>query len=469
MPRDVIWTPQPKQARALKCPAFELFFGGAAGGGKSDFLLMDFLNGARTYGRYWAGIIFRRTNSELEQLLKRAHELYEPVGGIWKGAASGESHNTWKFKNGATLKMRYLEREEDVGRYQGHEYTWIAIDELGNYPTPYCWTYMISRARSTRGVPCFIRGTANPGGVGHGWIKQRFMDGHTPNRIFYSESTDFEGKVSRTSRCFIPSTLDDNKFLLSTDYSARLMNLPTNLARALRYGDWTVMEGQMFDAFNPEKHVISPCVLKPGEWFKFAAMDWGFSKPYSILWFAVNASGRVVIYRQMYGCKPGEYNVGTKQGSKEVAELSMAQSMTEGCYDMVADPAIWNRDDDRPSIAEEFEKAGWKMHKANNDRINGLVMVYDYLKLTTEEEDGVHPLLSIVKTCEALIRTLPLLTPDPNHPEDVDTKLEDHAYDSLRYGLMSEFVHHPTNSLRKQAGSWQRQDQAGDYDPFKYL
>lgn len=469
MGREVIWTPQPKQRRALRCPAFELFFGGAAGGGKSDFLLNDFLEGARKYGRLWYGILFRQTTSELEQLLNRSHELFEPMGGRFKGSAVGESHNTWHFPKGATLKLRYLESENHVRRYQGHEYTWIGMDELGNYPSPFCWDYMISRARSTHGVPCYIRGTANPGGVGHGWIKQRFMDGHEPNKIFYAESVDFKGKVHRTSRCFIPSTLDDNKYLLETDYEARLMNMPAHLARALRYGDWTVMEGQVFDAFVPAKHVIGPMVLRPGEWYKFAAMDWGFSKPFAIYWFAVNSAGRVVVYREYYGCREGEYNVGLKKGAREVAAESMAMSMAEGVYDMVADPAVWNKDDDRQSIAEEFEKAGWKMHKANNDRMNGLVSVYDYLNITLDTESGKVPLLTIVNSCRNLIRTLPLLTPDKNHPEDVDTKLEDHAYDALRYGLMSDFVHHPVKSLRRQSGSWQREEKAESFDPFNFM
>ena len=177
----ILWKPQPKQALALSCPAIELFFGGAAGGGKSDFLLADFLQGAAKYGEDWKGILFRRTTKQLEELQARARQLFKPIGAVYK-----ESKAVWIFPNGATLKMRYLESDKDVENYQGHQYTWVGMDELGNYPTEYCWTFMLSRLRSARSkhIPCVIRGTANPGGVGHSWIKHRFMDGHEPNKIF---------------------------------------------------------------------------------------------------------------------------------------------------------------------------------------------------------------------------------------------------------------------------------------------
>ena len=468
---QVIWSPQPKQRLALECTSQELFFGGAAGGGKSDFMLLDFLQQANTYGKYCKGILFRRTNSELEELQERAEQVYKPMGAVYIGKSTKVT-NTWKFPNGATLKMRYLESEKDVGRYQGHQYTWIGIDELGNYPTPYCWTYMISRLRSVHGVPCYIRGTANPGGVGHAWLKQRFMDDEKPNTIFYREARDFDGNIKKTSCCFIPSRLEDNQILMRNDpeYQARLLTLPPHLARALRYGDWSIFEGQVFSSFNRDRHVIKPIILEPGEWFKFCAMDWGWSKPYSIGWYAVNSDGRVIRYREMYGCADGEFNVGVKKPAKTLAEEAWNISVTEGVKDMVADPAIWKNEkleEDSISIAEHFEKIGWRMHKANNDRINGLVMVDQYLKLECNEHHT--PLLTVFDTCYGFIRTIPMLTPDPNHPEDVDTKLEDHIYDEVRYALMSDFVKHPSNALRRQNGKWQRENHSADYDPYSQI
>ena len=471
---DVYWSPQPKQKLALQCPATELFYGGAAGGGKSDFLLADFLQGAERYGRHWKGILFRKTTSELEELQARAVELFTPQGAKYCGTGTKDGSNMWRFPNGATLKMRYLENEKDVTHYQGHQYTWIGIDELGNYPSPYCWVYMKSRLRSVYGVPCYIRGTANPGGVGHGWIKKRFIDDHVPNRIFYIETELSGGKKSRDTACFIPSTLTDNMILMQNDpqYEARLLSLPAHLARALRYGDWSVMEGQVLESFNPEKHVCKPFNLEQGAWFRFCSMDWGWSKPYSIGFYAVNSTGRIIRYRELYGCEPGEnnYNVGVKKSARKLAEEVWSYAALDGIKDMVADPAIWTDakiEDESMSIAQVFEAAGFKMTKANNDRINGLVVVDDIFKQDIVLEDGkTIPVFQVFDTCRNFIRTIPLLTPDPNHPEDVDSKLEDHIYDEHRYAMMSDFIAHPHTHLRRINGSWHAQRKSKEWEPF---
>ena len=460
----VYWSPQPKQELALRCPATELFYGGAAGGGKSDFLLGDFLQGADKYGKHWKGILFRKTTSELEELQARAVELFKPQGARYCGTGTKDGSNMWKFPNGATLKMRYLENEMDVEHYQGHQYTWVGIDELGNYATPYCWMYMKSRLRSAVGVPCYIRGTANPGGVGHGWLKARFIDNHIPNRIFSIEN-EVNGKKVVNYACFIPSTLDDNRILMENDpdYESRLLGLPTHLARALRYGDWSVFPGQALDSFRPNIHVCKPFVLDQGAWFRFCSMDWGWAKPYSIGFYAVNSQGRVIRYRELYGCKEGEYNVGVKKESTKLAKEAWEFAALDGIKDMVADPAIWS-DENNMCIMQDFADAGFNMVKANNDRINGLVMVDQIFKQTIDQNGT--PMFQVFNTCTSFIRTIPLLKPDPNHPEDIDTKLEDHVYDEFRYAMMSDFVAHPTTHLRKINGSWRQQRQTKEWDPF---
>lgn len=463
MSEYILWQPQPKQAIALSCPAQELFYGGAAGGGKSDFLLADFLQGANKYGADWNGILFRQTTSQLEELQKRARAIFTPLGAKYL-----KVERTWTFKNGATLKMRYLESESDVENYQGHQYTWIGFDELGNYPTSYCWIFMSSRLRSAVGVPCYQRGTGNPGGVGHGWIKNYFMDGHEPQKIFYKEVKTSKG-VRRKSIVFIPSNLDDNYILMKNDpdYEMRLASLPPHLARAMRYGDWSVFAGQVFSEFSERTHVIKPMLLESGLWFKFCALDWGFTKPYSLGWYAVNKDGRVIKYREWYGCVDGEMNVGVKKQSSVLAKEAWELSISEGVKDMVADPAIWGKDDVGQSIAERFMEIGWKMHKANNDRVNGLQTFHEYLD--TEVDEQGTKMFTVYPTCYAFIRTIPMLTPDPNHPEDIDTRLEDHVYDETRYALMSEFCKNPIAQLRKQNGDWKRPKQNNDYNPFELM
>ena len=464
MSLDVYWTPQPKQELALRCPATELFYGGAAGGGKSDWLIGDYMQGADLYGRFWRGILFRQTYDELEELMDRANELFTPQGARFVGKGSKEGSNIWIFPNRATLKMRYLENEKDVKHYIGHQYTWVGIDELGNYPTPYCWLMMKSRLRSAHGVPSYIRGTGNPGGVGHGWIKQRFMDDHIPNQIFYIE-TELNGIKSRDTACFIPSTLNDNQVLMQNDpdYEKKLLSLPSHIARALRFGDWSVFEGQVLESFRPNIHVCKPFILEQGMWFRFCAMDWGWAKPYSIGFYAVNSQGRLIRYRELYGCKQDEYNVGVKKQSTKLAQEAWEFASLDGIKDMVADPAIWSKENNQ-CIMQDFADVGFNMVPANNDRINGLVMVDQIFKQTVDQNGT--PMFQVFNTCKAFIRTIPMLTPNPNHPEDIDTKLEDHVYDEFRYAVMSDFVMHPTTHLRKVNGSWRPQRQTKEWDPF---
>jgi hypothetical protein len=456
---NVIWQPQPKQAVALSCPAFELLYGGAAGGGKSDFLLADYLSGINQWGREWKGILFRKTYAELEEIISRARDIYIPLG-----ARFNEAKATFIFPNGATLKLRYLERMEDVTHYQGHQYTWVGFDELGNYTSDYCWRFMVSRCRSAAGAPCFIRGTANPGGVGHSWIKVRFIDGYVPNRIYVDPETEL-------TRCFIPSTLEDNQALMVNDpqYAQRMKLLPPQLYRAMRFGNWDVFAGQVFEEFAREKngaewHVIKPFALNPGQWFKFAALDWGYAKPFSIGWWAVNSDGRMIRYRELYGCDPKEQNVGVRRGALDVAQEAWAISAPEGVSTIVVDGAIRSKDDEGPSIWEQFESVGWNVIAGNKDRVNGIMQFHQSLMNTGE--DG-RPMLLVFNTCYAFIRTIPTLLPDPNHPEDIDSKLEDHVYDESRYAIMSEFAKNPVNALRKQNGSYTFATQKKTWDPLR--
>jgi len=440
----ILWKPSYKQALALKCAAFELFFGGAAGGGKSDFLLLDFYAGVNRYGKHWKGIIFRRTYDELEELLLRAKEIYEPLGGklINKG-------RDYLFPNGALLKFRYLEQDKHVLRYQGHQYTLVAFDELGNYPNDYAWRYMITRCRSAHGVPCYMRGSGNPGGVGHAWIKTRFIDGYEPYKIHKTVET---GGLPIT-RCFIPSRLEDNPALMKNDpdYANRLKLLPGHLYRALRNGDWDIFAGQVFDEFRREKHVVKPFALESGTWKKFYSFDWGHAKPFSLGKWAVNREGRMIRYGEWYGCEKGEIDVGIKIGTADIAARAWEMALAEGVTEIVADTAMWTKDKDGPSKIEYFQNAGFDTIQANKDRTNGLAIFHQRLKALCEDQ---KPMLLIFDHCVDFIRTIPVLTPDESNPEDVNSKLEDHIYDESRYAMMSDFVHNPIFWLRKQNGSW---------------
>ena len=459
----IAWEPQPRQARALSCPADIIFYGGAAGGGKSDFLLMDFTKGLK-YGSDQIGIIFRQTYKQLEQLIKRSKELYPVLGAKW-----AEGKGLWTFPGGSTVKFRHLEMDKDVEEYQGHEYTYIAFDELTHWKTEYCFIYMLTRNRSPSGVPCFLRAAGNPGGKGHAWVKNMFIDGKEPEKLYTERFETSQGIVETTS-VFIPAKLTDNYILMKNDpkYEANLMKQPPHIRKALLDGDWDVFIGQVFDEFKRERHVIKPIALRP-EWRKFASFDWGYAKPFSLGFWGVTTEGRMIRYREWYGCEKDKQNSGLRMPPNEVAEKSFNMGVAEGCRDIVMDPACWittgMKDDkgNEVTVASKFQEAGWITHKAVNKRILGKVRFHEFLKI--DSFDG-RPMMLIFNTCLAFIRTIPVLTVDPKNPEDIDSDLEDHVYDEARYACMSDLA----NKVVKIKDRWETHTaknwEVEEYDPL---
>jgi len=455
---NFLWAPYPRQARAMRCDADQIFYGGAAGGGKTDCSLAFNIRGVMDWGKAWRGIIFRKTYPQLEEVIRRGRELFAPMG-----AKYSDSKHIFRFPNGAEVRLANLERDTDVERYQGHQYTLIVFDELGNWRTDYCWTYMTSRNRSPAGVPCQMLGTGNPGGAGHAWIKNMFVDGFKTD-VKYNIPVAYDkeaGKWEYISRCFIPSRLEDNPKLIEKDpkYKIRLLSLPGHLKRALYDGDWDVFGGQVFDEWRREKHVIQPFAMSQDGWRRFYVLDWGFAQPYAIVKLAVNYDGKVIQYGELYGCLRGEVNKGTKESSKDVAKKAWDHAVAEGVTNLVADPACWNKQDSFPAPITAFQDVGFKCIKANNDRKSGLQQVHNFMK---QNDENGQPMYQVFSTCYQTIRTLPSLMPDPHDMEDVDSKMEDHLYDAIRYGLMSRYASNPGRYLGQQrAGS------TGEYSPME--
>lgn len=419
-PSLIIWEPQPRQAQALACPAFEVFFGGAKGGGKSDFLLGDFAAGIEEWGPAWKGILFRRSYKELDEIIGRSKEIYGRIPGA---RFVGGDQLTWYFPGGATLRFRSLEKQEDVSKYNGHQYTWIGFDELTEFPNGEAYIFMIGCCRSGAGAPCYMRATGNPGRPGHVWVKARFIDPMRPFELY-------KDPESGLTRCFIPSKLEDNQILMKNDpeYEKRLLLQPKHLQRALRWGEWDLIVGQVFDEFSRERHVIRRGPLD-WSWFRFCAMDWGYSRPFSIGWWAVNEDGRMVRYKEWYG---GDQNKGLKMGAAAVAAKAWDMSIDDGVTVMVADPACWSKGgltdeygNEPPSIAETFEAAGFEMIKGKNDRKQGLMRIHDLMQTRGEDD---RPFLMVMDNCTHWLRTVPYMTYDARDPEDVNTELEDHCF-----------------------------------------
>jgi hypothetical protein len=434
------WAPQPGPQTEAICADWctELLYGGAAGGGKSDFLLGDFLQDVETYGQAWRGILFRRSLPELEDLIGRSHEVFPRSGAVWR-----EQNKRWQWPNGATLRMRYLEADRDATRYQGAAYTWIGWDELGQHPSSYGYKYLRARLRSAHDVPTKrIRSSANPGGVGHQWIKAKFVD-PAPKGYVVLKDPDTGGDVM-----FIPSRLENNAILMRNDpgYVGRLRGLGSPaLVKAWLEGDWNVIAGAFFPEFGPQ-HIVRPHEL-PKSWRRFRSVDWGSARPFCVGWYAISDGelmayprGALIKYREWYG-STGEPNVGLKLTAEEVGLGIVAREAEdeEIAYGVI-DPAAHNHDGG-PSIAERIRKATdgkVSLRRADNTRVGprGAMGGWDQLRARLKGEDG-KPMIYFFDTCRDSIRTIPALPHDDKRPEDVDTDAEDHAPDETRYACMS--------------------------------
>jgi hypothetical protein len=430
-----IWTPQPgAQLNAVMCTwCPELLYGGARGGGKTDFLLGDYYQDVPTYGQHWRGCIFRRSLPELDDIISRSLALFTQTG-----ADYSKTRKLWTFKNGATLRFRHLERDEDAQKYQGHSYSFLGFDEVGNFPSIDPVLKIFACLRSAHDIPTKrIRLTANPGGPGHSWVKARYID-PAPRGL-----APILDPISNIERIYIPSRVTDNLILMRQDpmYVARLQQVGSaELVRAWLDGDWNAVQGAYFGEFGAQ-HIIRPFTI-PDHWLRFGCFDWGSASPYCYLWCAVSdgtISGipkdAIVVYREDYG--QGDDGKGRKWTAEQVAEhiLSM-QTKGETIYS-VGDPSMF-KEDGGPSIAERMAKVGLRMRPADNKRIAGWDAIRQRLKGTFDDYAGENrPLLYIADVCKHLVRTLPNLQHDSRHPEDLDTTAEDHAADALRYGVMS--------------------------------
>ena len=285
----VIWEPQPgPQTLLLTCPVEEVLFGGARGGGKSDALLGDFISHASRWGAAAAGLLIRRTLLELEEIKKRAQQLFTPLGAVF-----AVKENRWTLPNGATLRFGYLEADSDADRYQGHQYTWIGIDEAGAFKSPAPIDMLRATLRSAAGVACVLRMSANPGGRGHAWLKERFIDPAPP----FTPHRDEDG----IERVFIPSKLEDNKKLREADpgYERRLQGSgPSWLVKAWRHGDWNVAaSGGIFDHEWWKRFKIAPDKLRTGffQSWDIASKDGKHNDRSVCLTFAVFPFGLFVV------------------------------------------------------------------------------------------------------------------------------------------------------------------------------
>lgn len=430
--RKVIWEPQKgPQKLLLQCPAFEVLYGGALGGGKTDALLGDFSKGLGT-GPSWKGVYFRRNFPDMDSVIRRSMEIWGPIYG--PKCYSGSKYE-WNFPGGELFQFRGMEKDNDVYKYQGQDYSWIGFDELTQWASPFPYTYMMTRLRSAHNVQVRMRAASNPGGPGHQWVKARFIDLMSPGTGL---------KVTTKSgreywRVFIPSKLEDNQILMKSDpgYADRIYEVSDPiLANALRSGNWNIIAGAAFSEFDLDVHVIDPRPI-PTDRPIWRSMDWGYKEPYGCLW-AWQDDGDLIIGHELYGWS-GKPNVGTEEAPSAVrGKIENFESMAN-IYVPVGylDGQCWEQRGHSSSLVEELggRALGWKPWiKGPNSRIAQKQMLHELLSVKNGDAR-----LKITRNCRHLIRTLPLIPVNKNNLEDVDTTAEDHLYDAAR-GLISKKI-----------------------------
>ena len=451
----VIFKPNPgPQEEFLSAGERDVLYGGAAGGGKSFALLADPLRYCHNPNH--RGLLLRRTLDELTELIDKAKQLYPKA---FPGATFRESKSTWVFPSGATMWFTYLDRDKDVTRFQGQAFNWIGIDEITQYPTPYVWDYLRSRLRSTdpelQQQLC-MRCTANPGGVGGWWVKKMYIDHRESNKPFGAYDIesgkefvwpDGHEKAGQPLfyRKFVPARLTDNPYLMADgQYEAMLRSLPDVERRRLLEGDWDVAEGAAFPEFSRVRHVVEHFEL-PTNWPRIRAADYGYASPSCVLWGAIDWDNNIWIYRELYA-----KHLTAEQLADKILE---AEELDPLPHYTVLDSSCWNKTGFGPSIAETMMRAGVRWTPSDRNRLQGKMEVHRRL---ADDPYTNEPRLRIFSTCKHTIAQLSGIPLSKTNSEDVDTKAEDHAYDALRYMVMTrtsgyQAIHKTLQGIKDQA------------------
>lgn len=490
-PNTKTWTPFKRQADFLSLPdsVFEALYGGSAGGGKTESLLMlPIVRQFFSHPRFKA-LYLRRTFPELDnEVIPRSKEVYNAAG----FNPYQDQKKRWTHPSGAILQFGHCEHEKDVAKYDTSEYNLILFDEATSF-TRHQYLYLaMSRCRSSSSnLPAFVRSGTNPGGIGHSFFRKRFVQPAKDGYALLKEQREFHGVTQELKRIFIPSRAQDNTYLMQNDpgYIARLNALPTAERAAKLLGDWWSFSGQVFDDWRDELlpgepehaiHVIDEFKI-PDYWPKILSIDWGYSAMTCAGWYAINPCptekypAKIYKYREYTALKTKISSWGT-----DIKRLSQGETLA----DIVLDPSAWGHRGDDLTIAEQFDKASdLRARRADNDRIGGKLLLQEYLRFTPrpakyvpeqgfdlslyeridrvsgkykaeeyrkayepEEVEKFLPKLQVFKSCAKTIETIPLCVYKKNedfrteeneegNSEDVAEFPGDDPYDETRYGL----------------------------------
>ena len=434
--------PSPKQVLFLSDTHRHVAYGGARGGGKSWAVRYK----ARLLALRYPGIrllIVRRTYREL------TNNHIEPLKGMLQGLARyNATEKVFKFYNGSTIWFGYCDSDADLGQYQGAEYDVIFLDEATNLQEDWIRKINLAVRSGSNEYPKRTYYTCNPGGVSHSYIKRLFIERR------------YEGSERPEDYSFTQALVTDNYALMEKqpEYMAELENLPDKLRKAWLHGSWDIFEGQFFEDFIPNPpaetaqelglsvetlrerhqwcHVIKPFDIPRG-WTLSRSYDFGYAKPFSVGYWAVDYDGTLYRIAELYGCTATP-NEGVKwtpeQQFAEMVRFESEHPLLKGRQfsDSVADPAIWDASRGE-SIAETASRYGIYFSPGDHKRIPGWMQVHYRLCF----DDNGYSRMYIFDTCKAFIRTIPLMMFSETHPEDLDTSLEDHCADEVRYMCMS--------------------------------
>ena len=420
-------TPNAKQEMFLSDTHKYVAFGGARGGGKSWAVQTK----SKILGLGMPGIkmlIIRQTYPELEKNhIGHFRALPVDIGKL------NEAKKQFKFSTGSIIDFQFCQNDKDLNKLQGAEYDIIFVDEATNL-TEFQLKSIAACLRGVNDFPKRMYFTCNPGGQGHGYIKRIFIDRR------------FEDSEDPEDYTFIQAFVQDNVALMEKDptYIKNLEALPPKLRKAWLEGSWDIFEGQFFEDFidNPEgydsrqwTHVIEPFNI-PSHWRIYRSYDFGYSKPFSFGWWAVDEEDRAYRILELYGCT-AEPNTGVKwtpeQQFKKAREIEDTHPWLKGKQILgVADPAIWKAESGK-SVAEVADDYRIYFEKGDNARIPGWMQMHFRFAF----DDNGYPMMYVFKNCKAFIRTIPLLIYSTTHVEDLDTELEDHVADEARYFCMS--------------------------------
>ena len=467
----VEWMPQDgSQVSLMRCTIFEALLHGPRGTGKTDVLVMDFARDCeRGFGADWRGILFRETYPQLADVVAKTKKWFPRIFG--NRVKFNETAMVWTWKSGEQLSLRHARTESDYYKYHGHEYAWMAFEELTNWSSPNVYRLLISLCRSANpNVVSRVRSTCNPYGPGHSWVKYRFRLPEGTGVVIL-DATDQEGRPE-PPRVAIQAFWGENLVLLraTPEYATIITTAARNESerRAWLEGRWDIVAGGILDEawILAEKYACVSAFRIPESWFIFRAYDHGESKPFSVGWYAISDGtwdypglcpfipGDIIRFHEWYGWAK-EPNVGCGMTGREIAAGIVERQIAWGIHGRVnPGPAdgVWTLVNQQ-SIAEDMAKpvridgewwngVEWEQpNKGSGSRIAGADRMRQMLKNTIPSDSGIReePGFFIVREhCEHCLRTVPGLGRDPTKPDDADTKAEDHPYDESRYALQWE-------------------------------